>query len=94
MQLQASFVASGGAYGCLRLNALLRTAGFDLGRHRACSLMREHGLRAHVRRKWHHTIDNCHHLPVAGNVLQQRFNPAGINQARAGDITYAYTDSG
>lgn len=93
VQLQSSFAASGGTYGSRRLSISLRAAGFNTGRHRTRRLMREHGLRVRVRRKWHHTTDSRHHLPMAGNVLQRRFNPASINRAWASDITYVRTGS-
>lgn len=94
VHLQAAFAASGGTYGSRRLSASLRAAGFDTGRHRARSLMRQRGLHARTRRQWRHTTHSRHELPIADNVLQRRFNPVGINQAWASDITYVRTNSG
>ncbi len=94
VQLQAAFMASGGSYGSRRLSAQLKRQGLPVGRHRARTLMRMHGLRARWRRKWVHTTDSRHSLPVAGNVLDRQFKPAATNRAWAGDITYIHTASG
>lgn len=73
---------------------MLCTQGLRIGRHRVRRLMREHGLRALWRRKFVHTTDSGHALPVSTNVLARRFNPSGPNQAWVSDITYIRTRSG
>ena len=94
VQLQAAFAASGRTYGTRRLSAALKHAGLAVGRHRARTLMRSHGLRACWRRKFIHTTDSKHGLPVADNVLKRAFDPEQANQAWAGDITYIRTSTG
>jgi transposase InsO family protein len=94
LQLQTAFAASGRTYGTRRLSAALKQAGLQVGRHRARTLMRRHGLRACWRRKFIHTTDSKHSLPVADNVLKREFAPARANQAWAGDITYIRTATG
>ena len=93
-QLKAQFAASGRVYGSRRLGAVLRAQGLRVGRHRVRRLRREHRLRALWRRKFVHTTDSRHALPVSGNVLARRFNPSGPNQAWVSDITYIRTRSG
>ncbi len=93
-QLKAEFAASGKVYGSRRLRAVLRAQGLPIGRHRVRRLMREHGLRTLWRRKFVHTTDSGHALPVSANVLARRFNPSGPNQAWVSDITYIRTRSG
>ena len=93
-QLKAEFAASGKVYGSRRLSAVLCAQGLRIGRHRVRRLMREHGLRALWRRKFVHTTDSGHALPVSANVLARRFNPSGPNQAWVSDITYIRTRSG
>ena len=93
-QLKAEFAASGRVYGSRRLGAVLRAQGLHIGRHRVRRLMRENRLRALWRRKFVHTTDSGHALPVSGNVLARRFNPSGPNQAWVSDITYIRTRSG
>lgn len=93
-QLKAEFAASGKVYGSRRLSAVLCAQGLRTGRHRVRRLMREHGLRALWRRKFVHTTDSGHALPISANVLARRFNPSGPNQAWVSDITYIRTRSG
>ena len=93
-QLKAEFAASGRVYGSRRLGAVLRAQGLYIGRHRVRRLMRENRLRALWRRKFVHTTDSGHALPVSANVLARRFNPSGPNQAWVSDITYIRTRSG
>jgi putative transposase len=93
-QLKAEFAASGKVYGSRRLGALLRAQGLRIGRYRVRRLMREHRLRAVWRRKFVHTTDSGHALPVSDNLLARRFNPSGPNQTWVSDITYIRTRSG
>ena len=93
-QLKAAFAASGKVYGSRRLGAVLRAQGLHIGRHRVRRLMRENRLRALWRRKFVHTTDSGHALPVSDNLLARRFNPSGPNQAWVSDITYIRTRSG
>lgn len=93
-QLKVEFAASGCVYGSRRLSAVLRSQGLRIGRHRVRRLMREHRLRALWRRKFVHTTDSGHALPVSSNVLARQFNPSGPNRAWVSDITYIRTRSG
>jgi putative transposase len=93
-QLKAEFAASGKVYGSRRLGAVLRAQGLRIGRHRVRRLMRENRLRALWRRKFVHTTDSGHALPVSANLLARRFDPSGPNQAWVSDITYIRTRSG
>lgn len=80
-QLNAEFATSGRVYGSRRLGAVLRAQGLHIGRHRVRRLMCQNRLRALWRRKFVHTTDSGHALPVSANLLAQRFNPSGPNQA-------------
>ena len=93
-QVKAEFAASGKVYGSRRLCAVLRSQGLHIGRYRVRRLMREHRLRALWRRKFVHTTDSGHALPVPSNVLARRFDPSHANQAWVSDITYIRTRSG
>lgn len=93
-QLKAEFAASGRVYGSRRLGAVLRAQGLHIGRYRVRRLMRENRLRALWRRKFVHTTDSGHALPVSDNLLARRFNPSHPNQAWVSDITYIRTRSG
>lgn len=94
LHLRAAFEASGGSYGSRRLSAALRKQGLDVGRHRCRTLMQANQLRPQWKRKFVHTTNSKHGLPVAANVLDRCFNPAAANVAWVSDITYVRTRSG
>lgn len=92
--LKAAFQASGNNYGSRRLSAALKAQGLPAGRYRVRSLMTRHALKARWRRKFVHTTDSKHDLPVATNVLNRQFNPSRPDQAWVADITYIRTGRG
>ncbi len=53
-----------------------------------------HGIRAKGKKKFVVTTDSRHHLPVAPDLVQRRFDPAAPNELWSGDITYLATDEG
>jgi transposase InsO family protein len=92
--LRAAFAASGRSYGSRRLGAALRAQGLQVGRYRVRTLMRLNRLRPVWKRKFIHTTDSHHALPIADNVLNRNFAPAMANAAWVSDITYIRTRSG
>lgn len=94
VSLKALFLASGRTYGSRRLQAALKAQGVCQGRYRIRRLMKQHQLRPTWKRKFVHTTDSKHNLPIAANVLNRQFNPAAVNQAWVADITYIRTRSG
>ena len=102
VQLKAAFAASGGAYGSRRLRTAVAARGVVMGIYRLRRLMRrlmprsmrQHGLRSAWKRKFVHTTDNKHALPILPNVLNRQFNPTRPNQAWVADITDVRTRSG
>ena len=93
-RLQAAFHASGGNYGSRRLSAALKAQGLSAGRYRVRRIMKQNNLQARWKRKFIHTIDSRHNLPVAANVLNRQFTPDGADQAWTADITYIRTEHG
>ena len=94
VHLKAAFAASGGAYGSRRLRTAVASRGLEIGLYRLRRLMRKHGLRSVWKRKFIHTTDSRHALPVSSNILNRQFNPTRPNQAWVADITYIRTRSG
>ena len=94
VHVKAVFEASGGSYGSRRVSAALKKQGVELGRHRCRTLMKANELRPKWKRKFVHTTDSRHDLPIAGNVLDRKFKPAVANMAWASDITYVRTRAG
>jgi putative transposase len=68
--------------------------GVRVGVHRIKRLRRKLGLRCKQRRKFKATTDSRHSLPVAENLLDQRFEAEAPSQSWLSDITYVPTDEG
>jgi transposase InsO family protein len=56
--------------------------------------MKANGLRPKWKRKFVHTTDSAHGMPITANVLQRQFNPAKPNVAWVSDVTYIRTRRG
>jgi transposase InsO family protein len=74
-------------YGSPRVHAELAEQGERVSRKRVVRLMQEQNLRARVRRRFKHTTDSDHPLPVAPNLLDRRFEAEQPNQRWVGDTT-------
>ncbi len=84
-----------GRYGSPRMHAALRAEGHQVSRGRVERLMRRHGLRALARRRFRPaTTDSRHQLPIAPNLLQQKFTASVPNRVWLADITYIPTGEG
>ena len=94
VHLKAAYAASGRTYGSRRLCAALQKQGVTMGRHRVRTLMRANGLRPVWRRKFMHTTDSRHTMPVSPNVLARQFEQPRRDRAWVCDITYIRTRSG
>ena len=92
--VKAAFAASGRTYGSRRIRTALCSQGVTMGRYRVRSLMRAHALRPVWKRKFVHTTDSKHTMPVSANVLARQFDRPVPNQAWVCDITYIRTRSG
>ena len=94
VHLKAALAASAGAYGSRRLRTAVASRGFEIGLYRLRRLMHKHGLRSVWKRKFVHSTDSRHALPISPNGLNRQFNPTQPNQAWVADITYIRTRSG
>lgn len=84
-----------GRYGSPRMHAALPAEGAVAGRGRVERLMRAAGIRATAARRFRPaTTDSRHALPIAPNLLGQRFVAASPNQVWLADITYLPTGEG
>lgn len=93
-RLKATFESTERCYGSRRLLGALRNEGMVIGRFKVRSLMKQQGLRPVWKRKFVHTTNSKHSYPVAPNLLNRQFTPAGVNQSWVADITYIRTRSG
>ncbi len=84
-----------GRYGSPRMHAALRAEGRMASRGRVARLMRCHGIRALAGRRFRPcTTDSRHCLPIAPNLLKQKFVAAAPNRVWLADITYIATGEG
>jgi putative transposase len=82
-------------YGSPRVHAELRREGRRHSRRRVARLMREMGLAARRgRRPRPRTTDSRHDLPVAPNLLEQRFAAEWPDTVWLADLSYLPTDEG
>jgi putative transposase len=90
-EIKMIFIEHKCRYGSRRIRKALIKEGYQISRRRVGNLMKSQGLCCKTKRRFKHTTDSKHDLPVAPNLLQRNFSPAGPNQAYAGDITYIPT---
>jgi putative transposase len=90
-KMKAIHARTRGVYGSRRMIAEL---GEPIGRNRVARLMRANGLQPRVRRRFLITTDSSHRLPVAPNLLMQKFSTEGPNRVWTSDITYVWTAEG
>lgn len=67
---------------------------WHVSRGHVARLMRKHGIRSHLRKKWVVTTDSKHPYPVAENLLNRAFNPTQLSKVWVSDITYIPSRSG
>jgi putative transposase len=93
--ISALYAENHGAYGWPRIWRELIKRGIRVGKQRVQRLMQKNGIRARGRRRFRVvTTDSRHDLPIAPNLLNRNFSPAGPNQAWTGDLTYIATEEG
>lgn len=79
-------------YGSPRVTAALRNQGFRCGKNRVAKLMKEHSIRALVKKKrFRRTTDSRHPYALASNLLVDRRQTEGV---WASDITFVPTSEG
>lgn len=91
---KALFKASRNSLGSRELSKKLREEGLVIGRYATRTLMRKLNLTVRQRIQYKVTTQRKHSDSVAVNLLNQQFNPVGINEVWAGDITYLRTGEG
>ena len=94
VQVKAVFEANQRCYGSRRIVDELHAQHLTIGRYKVRRLMREAGLKPVWKKKFVHTTDSNHNLPVADNLLNRQFNPPQPDQVWTSDITYLRTKTG
>ena len=93
-RMKALFTESRQSLGSRQLMQQLRKEGFEIGRYRVRSLMKQLGLNVRDKKRFVVTTDSRHQQPVAANLLNREFEPSAKNQVWATDITYIWTLEG
>ena len=94
IEIKAAMKRGRGTYGSPRVHRELRARGIRVSKKRVERLMRENGLVARQKRRFVHTTDSRHALPIAPNVLDRNFDVKQPDQAWVGDVTYIPTLEG
>lgn len=81
-------------YGSPRILPVLRGLGIACGHGKLERLMRLHGIRSKIKKKFKVTTDSKHSLPVAENLAQRDFAVGTPNKLWLADITYIWTREG
>jgi putative transposase len=81
-------------YGSPRIYKELQAKGVGCCVNTVAKLMHDNDLRAKTARKFCHTTDSNHPLPVADNVLDRQFEATAPNEKWTTDITYIRTREG
>ena len=94
-QIRRVHVRSRGTYGSPRVHRELRAQGVAVCENTVAKVMKQASIRSRTRRRFIvRTTDSNHDYPVADNLLDRNFCPAGMNQVWASDLTYIPTDQG
>ena len=88
------FKASRNSLGSRELVKKMNQEDIQVSRHRARIVMQQLGLKVTQRVAYKVTTKRRHSDRVADNLLNQQFNPVGVNQIWAGDVTYLKTGEG
>jgi putative transposase len=94
IEIKAAHKRTRQSYGAERLQHDLAKYGLKVGICRIKRIRRQLGLRCKQKRKFKITTDSWHKLPVAENLLRQKFRAYEPNQIWVSDITYVPTDEG
>ena len=94
VEIKAAHQRTRETYGAERLQEELADNGVNTTVHRIKRLRKKLGIRCKQKRQFKVTTDSNHTMPVAPNLLGQKFNANRPNQIWVSDITYVPTDEG
>ena len=92
--IEGAWHDSGKRYGSPRVHRQLQQQGWSASRPRIARLMNKMGIASQIRRRWVNTTQSNHRWPVAANLLDRNFSPAGLSQVWVSDITYIPSKNG
>ncbi len=93
-EIRASHLRNRGTFGSDRIQKDLASLGVRAGIHRIRKIRKMLNIRCIQTRRFRATTDSGHGLPVAENLLKQRFEVRAPNMVWVSDITYIPTNEG
>jgi putative transposase len=94
-EIEKVYEQSRQTYGSPRVYQELKAQGQSVCENTVARLMKEHGIRSVVHRRFRvRTTDSAHAHPIAPNVLERGFDQDLPDRAWAADITYVPTQEG
>jgi transposase InsO family protein len=93
-QIQTIYHNHAGRYGYRRICEELRDMGICASLERVRRRMKRLNLKGIQHRKFKHTTNSKHNLPIMPNLLEQNFSADQANQVWVADITYIRTVKG
>jgi len=94
LEIKAAHRRTRQTYGAERLQHELAGHGVIVGICRLKRLRRKLGIKCRQKKQFKATTDSRHKLPVARNLLRQKFKVQAPNKVWVSDITYVPTDEG
>lgn len=94
LEIRAAHKRTRQTYGPERLQRDLADNGINVSVYRIKQIRKKLGLRCRQKRRFKVTTDSRHSLPVAENLLGQKFEASAPNQIWLTDITYIPTGEG
>lgn len=92
--IQAIHQKSKYSYGAPRITRELKSMGYSICEKTVAKLMRKHGIRSKLKKKFKITTDSKHHHKVADNLLNRKFKTDRKSKVWVSDITYIKTIRG
>lgn len=94
VEIQAAHKRTRQTCGNERLQKDLAAHGVEVGVYRVRKIRKKLGLKCKQVKRFKITTDSRHNLPVADNLLDQKFEATAPNRIWVSDITYISTDEG
>lgn len=94
VEIKAIFNRYKGRVGSPAVTEWLSRQGETVGENRVARLMHEMGLMAKGKKKFRHTTDSNHDMPISPNHLDRKFTVSAPNEVWVTDITYVRTREG